>query len=57
VNGSQTYRNETGGMVPPRGTAVISVPKMDSVHGAAKVHYTAINDYGGALTGDAQVHE
>ncbi len=57
VSGSQTYRNETGGMVPPRGTAVIAVPKMDAVSGTAKVHYTAISDYGGALTGDAQLHE
>jgi chaperone protein EcpD len=56
VDGSQTWRNETGGMVPPHGTAVIVVPKMDSVSGSAKVRYIAINDYGGALTGDAPLH-
>jgi chaperone protein EcpD len=56
VNGSQTWRNETGGMVPPRGTAVIVVPKMEAAPASATVRYTAINDYGGALTGDAQLH-
>ncbi|MFC0695586.1 fimbria/pilus periplasmic chaperone [Paraburkholderia humisilvae] len=57
VSGSQTYRNEAGGMVPPRGTAVITVPNMDAVPGSATVRYTAISDYGGALTGDAPVHQ
>ncbi|CAB3761039.1 fimbria/pilus periplasmic chaperone [Paraburkholderia solisilvae] len=57
VSGSQTYKNETGGMVPPRGTTVIPVPKMDSVSGSATVRFTAINDYGGALTGDAPLHQ
>jgi chaperone protein EcpD len=57
VSGSQTYKNETGGMVPPRGTAVIPVPKMDSVSGSATVRFTAINDYGGALAGDAPLHQ
>jgi chaperone protein EcpD len=57
VNGSQTYRNETGAMVPPRGTAVITVPKMDAVSGSATVRFTAISDYGGALTGDAPLHQ
>ncbi|MFC0399724.1 fimbrial biogenesis chaperone [Paraburkholderia rhizosphaerae] len=57
VNGSQTWRNETGGMVPPRGTAVITVPNMNSVPGSSTVHFTAISDYGGALTGDAPLHQ
>ncbi|APR40081.1 fimbrial biogenesis chaperone [Paraburkholderia sp. SOS3] len=56
VNGSQSWRNEAGGMVPPLGTTVLAMPKMDAVSGAATVRYTAINDYGGALTGDAPLH-
>jgi chaperone protein EcpD len=53
VEGSQTWRNETGGMVPPQGTAVIAVPKMQAVSDKAIVRFTAINDYGGSLSGDA----
>jgi len=57
VEGAQTWRNESGGMVPPRGTAVISVPKMQAVSGKATVHFTVINDYGGALSGDAPLRQ
>ncbi|HVE10420.1 MAG TPA: fimbria/pilus periplasmic chaperone [Paraburkholderia sp.] len=53
VEGSQSWKNETGGMVPPRGTAVIAVPKMQNVSGKATVRFTAINDFGGAMPGDA----
>jgi chaperone protein EcpD len=48
----RTYTNESGGMVPPHGREVISVPQMSGVQ-TAKVHYTAISDYGGAIEGDA----
>ncbi|GAB2874224.1 fimbrial chaperone [Paraburkholderia jirisanensis] len=57
VEGSQTWRNETGGMVPPRGTAVIAVPKLQAVSGKATVRFTVINDYGGALPGDAPLRQ
>jgi chaperone protein EcpD len=49
-----TYRNEKGGMVAPRGTEIIDVPQMNGVH-AGKVHYIAINDFGGAIEGDASI--
>jgi chaperone protein EcpD len=52
----QTYKNETGGMVAPRGKEIIGVPKMSGVH-AGKVHYIAISDFGGAIEGDADAAE
>ncbi len=54
TSNGRTFKNETGGMVPPRGDAVIPVPKMSDVHGG-KVHYIAISDYGGAIEGDAEL--
>jgi chaperone protein EcpD len=51
----RTYKNDRGGMVAPRGTEVLPVTQMNSVAADAKVHYTAISDYGGALTGDAKL--
>jgi chaperone protein EcpD len=53
VGGGRTYRDETGGMVAPHATAVLSVAQMNAAPADAKVHYTAISDYGGALPGDA----
>jgi chaperone protein EcpD len=53
VGGGRTYRNEQGGMVAPRGTAVLSVAQMNAAAADAKVRYTAISDYGGPLAGDA----
>ncbi|WP_434111593.1 fimbria/pilus periplasmic chaperone [Paraburkholderia caffeinilytica] len=51
--GGRTYKNDSGGMVAPRGTGIIPVPQMTGVQAGAKVHYTAINDFGGAIEGDA----
>lgn len=53
VSGGHSYKNEMGGMVAPHATEVMSVDQMNAVPAGAKVHYTAINDYGGAITGDA----
>jgi chaperone protein EcpD len=47
-----TFTNDKGGMATPRGESLIDVPKMSGVHGG-KVHYIAINDFGGAIEGDA----
>ena len=47
------FRNEQGGMVAPRASVVLPIAKMNAVGAGAKVRYTAINDYGGALGGDA----
>jgi chaperone protein EcpD len=55
VSAGHTYKNERGGMVAPRGTEVLPVAQMNSVPADATVHYTAISDYGGALTGDAKL--
>lgn len=49
----QTFRNERGGMVAPRASAVLPVAKMNGVAAGAKVHYIAISDYGGPITGEA----
>jgi chaperone protein EcpD len=53
VSGGRTYRDERGGMVAPRGTTVLAVAQMKAVAAGAKVLYTAISDYGGALAGNA----
>lgn len=50
-----TYKNEQGGMVAPHATEVLPVAQMNAVAAGAKVHYTAISDYGGALPGDATI--
>ncbi|MFL9866709.1 fimbria/pilus periplasmic chaperone [Paraburkholderia fungorum] len=52
-SGGHTFKNEQGGMVAPRESMVLPVAKMSAVPAGAKIHYTAINDYGGALSGDA----
>ncbi|ALL68003.1 P pilus assembly protein, chaperone PapD [Paraburkholderia caribensis MBA4] len=49
-----TYKNERGGMVSPRGKEIIPVPQMNGVK-SGKVHYVAINDFGGAIEGDADI--
>lgn len=52
-SGGKTYQNEAGGMVAPKATEVLPVTQMNAVQAGAKVHYTAISDYGAALKGDA----
>jgi chaperone protein EcpD len=52
-SGGHTFKNERGGMVAPHGTEVLPIAQMNAVPAGAKVHYTAISDYGGAITGDA----
>ena len=56
-SGGHTYRNEKGGMVAPRATEVLPVAQMSAVPAGAKVHYTAISDYGGAITGDSTLDQ
>ncbi|SDF96604.1 fimbria/pilus periplasmic chaperone [Paraburkholderia phenazinium] len=52
-SGGHTYKNERGGMVAPHATEVMPVAQMNAVAAGAKIHYTAISDYGGAMAGDA----
>ncbi len=52
-----TFRNEQGGMVAPRASAVLPIAKMNAVGAGAKVHYIAISDYGGPIDGDAALGE
>lgn len=47
------FKNEKGGMVAPHASAVMAVEKMNAVPAGAKVRYTAISDYGGAIDGEA----
>lgn len=49
------FKNEQGGMVAPHASVVLPIAKMNAVGAGAKLHYTAINDYGGALEGDASL--
>jgi chaperone protein EcpD len=49
----RTFKNEKGGMVAPHATEVMPIALMNAVPAGAKVHYTAISDYGGAIKGDA----
>lgn len=49
------FKNEQGGMVAPHASVILPIAKMNAVGAGAKVHYTAINDYGGALEGDASL--
>ncbi|EIF35487.1 P pilus assembly protein, chaperone PapD [Burkholderia sp. Ch1-1] len=52
-SGGHTFRNDQGGMVAPRTSAALPIAKMNGVAAGAKVHYIAINDYGGPIDGDA----
>ncbi|MHB9834949.1 fimbria/pilus periplasmic chaperone [Paraburkholderia terrae] len=48
------YENDTGGMVVPHGKQTFAIPQMEGVR-AAQIHYIAINDFGGAIEGDAVI--
>jgi chaperone protein EcpD len=52
-SGGHTFKNEQGGMVAPHSSVVLPIANMNAVAAGAKVHYTAINDYGGPINGDA----
>ncbi len=53
----QTFKNEEGGMVAPNATQVFPIAKMNAVAAGAKVRYSAINDFGGAIVGDAMLSQ
>jgi chaperone protein EcpD len=57
VSGSQTYKNEFGGMVKPKSTAVFPIKGLTAVPAGARVKYIAIGDYGGALPNEAMLAE
>ncbi len=52
VSGSQTFKNDIGGMVEPRGTAQFPIKNLNAVPANAHVRYKAISDFGGALPFD-----
>lgn len=52
-----TFRNEQGGMVAPRTSAILPIAKMNAVAAGSKVRYIAISDYGGPINGDAPLGE
>lgn len=53
----QTFKNEVGGMVAPNATQIFPISKMNAVTAGAKVRYSAINDFGGAIVGDAMLSQ
>jgi chaperone protein EcpD len=53
VSGTRTYKNEVGGMVEPKSTAVFTINNLDQIPADAHVKYIAISDFGGALPHDA----
>jgi chaperone protein EcpD len=55
VSGAQTYKNDIGGMVEPRGTAQFPVKNLKSIPADAHVKYSGISDFGGALPFDVPV--
>lgn len=55
-SGSRSFKNEAGGMVKPHATEVLPISNMNAVAAGAKVRYSAINDYGGAIVGDATLN-
>ncbi|SAK84656.1 pili assembly chaperone [Caballeronia arationis] len=57
VSGDQTFRNEAGGMVGPKGSAVFPVKNLAAVPAGAKVKFTTISDYGGATPHEAPLGE
>jgi chaperone protein EcpD len=52
VSGSQTFKNDVGGMVEPGGTAQFPIKNLNAVPANAHVKYKAISDFGGALPFD-----
>lgn len=56
-SGGKTFKNEEGGMVAPYATQVLPIRNMSAVAAGAKVKYSAINDYGGAIVGDAALSQ
>jgi chaperone protein EcpD len=52
ASGSQTFKNDVGGMVEPGGTAQFPIKNLNAVPANAHVKYKAISDFGGALPFD-----
>jgi len=48
------YEYDTGGMVVPHGKETFAIPSMEGVE-SGQIHYVAINDFGGAIEGDAAI--
>ena len=55
VGSGQTYTNDIGGMVEPRGTAQFAVKNLKTIPANAHVKYSGISDFGGALPFDVPV--
>ncbi|TCG06052.1 molecular chaperone EcpD [Paraburkholderia steynii] len=50
----QRYEYDAGGMVVPHGKETIAIPTMEGIQ-SGQIHYIAINDFGGAIEGDAVI--
>jgi chaperone protein EcpD len=57
VSGNQTYKNEIGGMVEPKGTMVFPIKNLNAIPSGARVKYIAISDFGGAMPNEAPLGE
>jgi chaperone protein EcpD len=55
VGAGQTYTNDIGGMVEPRGTALFPIKNLKAVPANVHVKYVGISDFGGALPFDAAI--
>jgi chaperone protein EcpD len=55
TGGGQTYTNDIGGMVAPRGTAQFPVKNLKAVPANAHVKYSSISDFGGSQPFDAPI--
>jgi chaperone protein EcpD len=55
VGAGQTYTNDVGGMVEPRGTAQFPIKNLKAIPANAHVKYSGISDFGGALPFDAPI--
>jgi chaperone protein EcpD len=55
MGAGQTYTNDIGGMVEPRGTAQFPVKNLKAVPANAHVKYQGISDFGGSLPFDAPI--
>ncbi|CAN7639748.1 hypothetical protein LJR034_004987 [Caballeronia sp. LjRoot34] len=55
MGAGQTYTNDIGGMVEPRGTAQFPIKNLKTVPANAHVKYQGISDFGGALPFEAPI--
>jgi chaperone protein EcpD len=53
VGSGQTFSNDIGGMVEPHGSAQFPIKNMKTAPANARVKFSTISDFGGAVSLDA----